>query len=69
MPPSMMHIVMRLFMVHRFWIVILLVVDWFWIVRFGIVHWFLMISWVTAIFRLWFIGVAKSWSVMGIFGL
>ena len=67
---SMMHwlSVIRLFMVHRFWMVMLLVVDWFWIVR------FLMISWITAILRLlvmvlWFIGVAKSWSVMRIFGL
>ena len=75
-PFSMMHwlSMIRLFMVHRFWMVMLLVVDWFWIVRLGIVHWFLMISWVTAIFRLlvmvlWFIRVAKSWSVMRIFGL
>ena len=66
--------VIWLFMVHGFWMVMLLVVDWFWIAMFGIVHWFLMISGVTAILRLlvmvlWFIGVAKSWSVMRIFGL
>ena len=56
-------------MVHRFWMVMLLMIDWFWIVRLGIVHWFLMISWVTTTLRflvmvLRFIGLAKSWSVM-----
>merc|ERR550517_59864 len=68
---SMMHwlSVIRFFMVDRFWMVMLLVVHWLLIVRFGIVHRFLMISWVTTILRflvmvVWFIGVAKSWSVM-----
>ena len=69
---SMMHYslsVIRLVVIHGLWMVLLLVINWFWIVRFRIVHRFLMISWVATILRLlvmvlWFIGVAKSWSVV-----